>query len=195
MNFKRAVIVYGIIFSAILLILGVRFFSWQSLLYLALIFLIGCSIISLFYGYKKWKASKNTSLMAISGSCIALFIFLLVMLPPWLWPYQDDVAHPQVEPVITRNFSAVNYPSHQIGSEIVSGWVFNVSLFNQFNVSKNVVINCTLIERNTSLGSFTYYGEKEVTVSSNSSLSVEIFIANAQKVGYWYVDALCTLNY
>jgi len=195
MNFRRAIIVYGVIYSSILLIWGARLFHWQSVLYLAIIFFIGFPIISLFYSYKRWKASRNASLMIISGLSIALFISLAVMLPPWLFPYQDDVAHPQMEPAITMNFSAVDYPSHQIGNEIVSGWVFNVSLFNQFNESKNVVINCTLIERNTTSASFTYYGEREVVVSSNSSLSVEIYIPNAQKDGYWFVDALCTLNY
>jgi hypothetical protein len=88
-----------------------------------------------------------------------------------------------IHPAVTSNYSAVQYASHQIGNEVVSGWVFNVTLSNEFNITKNVAINCTLI-KSSSLVSFTYYSEKEAMVPSNSSLSVEIYIPNAQIDGF-----------
>lgn len=89
MNFRKAIIVYGIGAIAISLIFGVRFYSWQSLLYLVVLFMIGLSFIALFYGYREWKASRKSSFIVISGLGIALFVFLAITLPPWLFPYID----------------------------------------------------------------------------------------------------------
>jgi hypothetical protein len=89
MNFRKAIMIYGIGAIAITLVSGARFYSWQSILYLVIWFMIGFSFIALFYGYREWKASRKSSFVVISGLGIALFVFLAIILPPWLFPPID----------------------------------------------------------------------------------------------------------
>lgn len=107
----------------------------------------------------------------------------------------DDTVHLQLHPSVLCNYGVTEYPTYRNGSEAIGASVFNVTLFNDFNVSKVVTINCTLFQKG-SFGFFTCYGEKVVEVSPNASLSVEMPISNARTEGIWNDVPICpSLSY